>query len=338
MTPESLARTLEHFLSGCQGAVVVENGAVLFDLTASKYSISGERNKCLLHVWSTERNVVRRVLEAQIKNEVLQLAVQKLGQSRPTKLTICRERDRRTVSAKRASRIAYQRILQRVVERHFPGFTAGPLTTSADLSHSFGPVYSRGLLQRGRSAFAVLGVNDQETQASIDAALTFGILWMDQCRHANAGHLAVEGLKVFVPAGASILISERMANLNSEVAKWHLYELDQNDDSLTQKDYSDRGNARTRLVHCTDEAAIQRQFAESIARVREIMPEAEIAILSPAEIAFRCHGLEFCRARLGQDQSLFRNTIETVFGLGAGEQILTEDNVGQFRQLIRTIR
>ena len=32
------------------------------------------------------------------------------------------------------------------------------------------------MLRRGRSAFAVLGVNAQETQASIDAALTFGIL------------------------------------------------------------------------------------------------------------------------------------------------------------------
>jgi hypothetical protein len=34
------------------GAVVIEDGAVMFDLTQSKYSISGEHNKCLLHLWS----------------------------------------------------------------------------------------------------------------------------------------------------------------------------------------------------------------------------------------------------------------------------------------------
>jgi len=28
------------------------------------------------------------------------------------------------------------------------------------------------------------------------------------------------------------------------------------------------------------------------------MPEAETAVISPAEIAFRCHGLEFAKARL----------------------------------------
>ena len=59
-----------------------------------------------------------------------------------------------------------------------------------DLEHSFGPIYARGLLRQGQSAFAVLGVNGQETQASIDAALTFGILWLDSCRQTQAGKLA----------------------------------------------------------------------------------------------------------------------------------------------------
>jgi hypothetical protein len=38
------------------------------------------------------------------------------------------------------------------------------------------------LLQQGQSGLAVLGVNAQETQSSIDAALTFGILWMYAAR------------------------------------------------------------------------------------------------------------------------------------------------------------
>src|ERR1700688_1318548 len=39
-----------------------------FDLAQSKYSISGEYSRCLLHPWSEERNAVRRVLEAEVKN------------------------------------------------------------------------------------------------------------------------------------------------------------------------------------------------------------------------------------------------------------------------------
>jgi hypothetical protein len=97
VTPESLVRTVEDFLTSAGDAVIIEDGAVVFDLAQSKYSTSGERNKCLSHLWSEERNFVRRVLEAEVKNEILRLAVQRRGQAKPTKLEICRERDRRTV-------------------------------------------------------------------------------------------------------------------------------------------------------------------------------------------------------------------------------------------------
>ena len=106
VTPQALTRTVQDFLSEAAGAVVLENGVVAFDLAQSKYSISGEYNRCLLHLWSPERNAVRRVLEAEVKNGTLRLAVQKLGQARPSKLEICRERDRRSPTVRRAARAA----------------------------------------------------------------------------------------------------------------------------------------------------------------------------------------------------------------------------------------
>ncbi|MCU1298632.1 MAG: hypothetical protein JWO91_2910 [Acidobacteriaceae bacterium] len=196
MTPESLVRVLEEFLADARGAVILEDGAVTFDLAQAKYSISGERNKCLLHLWSAERNVVRRVLDAEVKCEALSLTVQRMGQTRPSKVEICRERDRRTPSAKQAARVAYQE-LRRVLARLFPAFTVIQLSTAMDLERSFGPIYARGVLKQGQSGFAVLGVNSQETQASVDAALTFGILWLDACRQAHAGKFMIEGLKLF---------------------------------------------------------------------------------------------------------------------------------------------
>jgi hypothetical protein len=48
VTPESLVRTVEDFLTSARDAVIIEDGSVVFDLAQSKYSISGERNKCLL--------------------------------------------------------------------------------------------------------------------------------------------------------------------------------------------------------------------------------------------------------------------------------------------------
>jgi hypothetical protein len=319
MTPDALMRTVEDFLAGTRDAVVVEDGAILFDLAQAKYSISGERNKCLLHFWSDERNLVRRVLDVEVRNEVLRLAVQRLGQTRPSKLEICRQRDRRTPTAKRAARLAYQRSLQGTLERRFSAYEASRLTTAVDLEHSFGPIYARGLLRRGQSGFAVLGVNPQETQSSIDAALTFGILWLDVCRTAQAGKMVVEGLKLFLPARTSGLSRERMAHLHADAAKWHLYELENREDVLTEIDVSDRGNVRTRLVHWADGAVAGERFAEAINQVRELMPEAEVAVLSSAEIAFRCHGLEFARARLAHQPGSLRSAGDCVWSGRRGE-------------------
>ena len=337
MTPESLAHEVEDFLSDARDAVIIEDGSVIFDLAQSRYSISGEHNKCLLHMWSVERNVVRRVLDAETKHESLRLTVQRMGQTKPCKLEICRERDRRTPTAKRATRLAYQRVLQRVMQRSFPGFTGGPLTSSMDLERSFGPVYARGLLHQGQSAFAVLGVNGQETQASIDAALTFGILRLEACRTAKSGKFVVEGLKLFVPAGTSALTRERIAHLNPEAAKWQLYELEERGESLRECDVFDCGNVATRLMHSTDESATRERFAPAIARVRDLMLETEVAILSPGEIAFRCHGLEFARARLAHQPGSLQSTPEVVFGIAAEERILGELNRDRFTQLVRSI-
>src|SRR3954449_9886406 len=94
--PQVLARKLEEFLAESPNAVVIEDGMVSFDLGTAKYSISNDHGKCLLHLWSDERNTVRRVLEAETRNGTLKLSVQKFGQARPIKVEICSDRDRRT--------------------------------------------------------------------------------------------------------------------------------------------------------------------------------------------------------------------------------------------------
>ena len=336
MTSQALAATLGEFLAESNAAVVVEDGAVEFDLGHAKYSVSGETNKCLLHFWSEERNIVRRVLDVESKGETLRVTVQKMGHARPTKLDICRERDPRTVSAKRASRVAYRHLLERVLTRKFPELALAHLSSSIDLEQSFGPIYVRGLLRRGHSGFAVLGVNRQELQSSIDAALTFGILWLNVCRATQAGRLAVEGLKLLVPTGCSALVRERMAHLNRTAAKWALYELEERGEELQEVEILDRGNVSTRLVRCSDEDEIHTRFGGPISLVRGLMSEVEIAAITPAEISFRCHGLEFARARLSEPgQSL--SVPELVFGAGPCERILDDSNFDAFQELIRSI-
>jgi hypothetical protein len=335
MTPDSLSQMLSDFLDGSRAAVVVEDGAVVFDLAASKYSISGEYNKCLLHLWSSERNVVRRVLDVEVKTTILRLRVQRMGQKQPTRLDFCRDRDQRSPAARRSARVAYEPRLRRALERNFPNWTVVRLATSIDLEHSFGPAYLRGLVRQGQRALAVLGVNEQETQATVDGALTTGILWLDACRLAQAERRVVEGLVMVVPKGTAALTQQRMVHLHPTAAKWQLYEFDERDDEMAAVEIGDHGNLTTRLVHAIDEDMAHDRFAASIARIRDILPQCEVAALSPALISFRLHGLEFAQARIAHDPRNFQSGEEILFGVGAEERVLDARNEADFADLVR---
>ncbi len=333
ISAESLGRMLEAFLADSPHAIALENGEPIFDFATARYSVTGE-GKCVLHLWSEERNAVRRVLDAELKSRILHLSVLRFGQSQPTVLEICADPDHRTPTALRAIRTRYRQVFERVLQRQFPGYKLDSVSSRADLEHSCSPVYTRGLLRMGQSAFAVLGVNAEETQASIDAALTFGILWMDRQREQLAGRAHVEGLKLFAPAGRADVLRQRMAHLNRDAAKWQLYELDERAETCECLDCNDSGNIVTRLVRAIDVAAAHVRFAASIARVQSLTPECEVHVESPSEIVFRLHGLEFARARIAPVAGSFRNDEVITFGLWPAEYTLDETNDTFFRDLV----
>ncbi|HLI62120.1 MAG TPA: hypothetical protein VKV05_01885 [Terriglobales bacterium] len=333
---ESLARLLEQFLAEAPHAIAIEDGEALFDFSTAKYSVTGE-DKCVLHIWSEERNTVRRVLDAESKRGALHLQVLRFGQSKPKVLEIRADRDQRAGSAKRAVRTRYQLLLERMLRREYPGFKLEQVTNSPDLEHSLSPVYTRGLLRAGQSAFAVLGVNSEEPQSSVDAVLTFGILWMDYERRHLAARAQVEGLKLFLPPGRSEIVRQRAANLNPDAAKWQLYELDERSETCDAIDIADSGNILTRLTRAVDLEAAQQRFAASIARIHALTPAAEITVESASEIVFRLYGLEFARACLVPVPGSFRNQESITFGVGPAEYVLDETSAGVFGELLRRI-
>lgn len=336
ISPMSLASMLEQFLADAPQAVAMEDGELLFEFATAKYSVSGE-GKCILHLWSEERNAVRRVLDAELKGGILRLSVTRFGQAQPRALEICAYPDRRKGAAKHAARNQYQHLLERVLLREFPGMKVEHLSSSPDLEHSFSPVYTRAVLRAGQSAFAVLGVNAEETQSSVDAVLTFGILWMDYQRQQLAGRTHVEGLKLFLPPGRAEIVRQRAAHLHPEAAKWQLYELDERSEICAPLDVPDTGNIVTRLTHAVDVEGARLRFAVSIARIRELAPAAEITVESASEIVFRLFGLEFARARLTPASGSFRNAETIFFGIGSAEYVLDENSEVLFRELVQGI-
>ncbi len=331
-----LAKLLEQFLADAPQAVAVEEGELLFEFATAKYSVSGE-GKCVLHLWSEERNAVRRVLDAEVKGSTLRLHVTRFGHPQPSVLEICANPDRRKGSAQHAARTQYLCLLQRVLLREYPGMKVEHLSSSPDLEHSFSPVYTRAVVRAGQSAFAVLGVNAGETQPCVDAALTFGILWMDYQRQQFAGRAHVEGLKLFLPPGRAEIVRQRAAHLHPEAAKWQLYELDERSEICVALDVPDTGNIITRLTQAVDVPGARLRFNASIARVLALAPAAEITVESASEIIFRLFGLEFARARLTPVSGSFRNAETILFGIGSAEYVLDETTEALFRELVQGI-
>ena len=336
---EEIAAALEAFLAEHPQAVVLEDGKALFDMRAAKYSLATEHGRCTLHLWNDDRNLVRRVSGTALRNGVLRLATHRFGQTRPQTLELAADKDRRTPSTREATRVKYLRVLERVLERHFPDWKPDGFRTAMDLEKSFGPAYARGSLVQGQKAWAVIAVNVEESQTTVDGILTLGILWLHHCRQSGDGRRLYHGLRIIVPRGTSLLTSSRLAWLNMDAAKWELWELDQATEDLEPRDATDQGNLTTRLMHAPNEEAARERFAESAARVMALVPEAmrdvvEQRIRSGTELAFLLHGLEFARVRMGYAGSSFNRAQEITFGAGANETPLTAENEDELRELV----
>src|SRR5262249_41669062 len=129
----------------------------------------------------------------------------------------------------------------------------------------------------------------------------------------------------------------RLAHLNQSAAKLQLIELEERDESFTEIDYSDQGNINTRLVRCPDAGQARARFASAIHRVNGLVPNAEVAVLSPTEIAFRLHGLEFARARATPLPGSFQVGEEFVFGVAGFSAPLTTDTEAVFAEFSKTV-
>jgi len=333
-----LARELEEFFAEHPQAALLEDGRVLFDMQSARYSLSAEQGRCLLHLWSEERNLVRTILRLQARKDSLRLETRRFGQTRAQVLELVPNRDRRTPSSREAMRAKYLRVLDRVLMRGFPDWTVEGFRTAADLENSFGPAYARGVLTRGTAAWSVVAVNAEEPQPTIDGILTLGILWLAYCREHGGGRRLFQGLKVIVPQGTARTTCARMLWLNSAVAKWELYELDERAEQIEQIDLRNSGNLHCQLVHAFDPKAALQRFGSAVDHILGLLrpglrAATEIRPRSATEIAFVLHGLEFARIRHGLAAGSFARQDEITFGAGANETALTAETEDLFREL-----
>jgi hypothetical protein len=337
--PLALARALEEFFAAWPGAAVFEDGRLLFDLRLARCSVTAEHGRCLLHLWSDERNMVRTVTAITPRRETLRLETRRFGQTKPQTLTLQPDPDCRTPTARDTARKKYQRALERALAAAFPEWSGQNFRSAMDLENSFGPAYARGMLARGQAAWAVLGVGPDEPQATIEGALTLGILWLSHCREHGDGRRVFQGLRLVVPRGHAAVAQSRMSWLDRSAAQWELYELDPTSGELAACSVADTGNLAIDLAHAFDSQAALERCAAGVEHLRSLLPPELLAVTEirprgTTEIAFALHGLEYARVRLLLAPGSFARRTEITFGAGPSETALDETTEELFLDLM----
>jgi hypothetical protein len=144
-----------------------ENDARVAPLSTLSWEVRGSSDKPLLHLWSENHNLMRRVLAiTDHSDQRLALAVECFGRSKPDRLEFLRvEFD---CSERELSREACAQSISRLCQHEFPDQSLEAITAAADLEHTLSGNYVRCVLRRGRNAWAMFAV--PETEASEDPA------------------------------------------------------------------------------------------------------------------------------------------------------------------------
>ncbi|MBI3404226.1 MAG: hypothetical protein HY046_02070 [Acidobacteria bacterium] len=309
-----------HALLAAGAVDVREGGARMAEFEQFDFELM-HRQHTILHFWSAERNLTRRVLRiVEQAPGRLVLEVERFGRPKPVQLEFV-SKDAPTAEG-RLSREKFRSRLEETLADSFGDFEVTSLSVARDLEHSFSERYPRGVMtsriNRTRR-WAVLGVSREESGAAIDGALSAGLLWLDWTRQHTTG-ATVEGLRLILPSDNYSPTVRRLQGLGP-LARIEVSALDEKRRRLEPVDLHDTGNLdswipQRRVVQTALESA--RQALEKIVTLAPVA--IDLAVLpNSTEISVRFYGLEFGRWKDGRlfvelPEGSSRDSAATVIG------------------------
>jgi hypothetical protein len=304
---------------------VEENGSWLAPLEDFQYEVRERAGATVLHLWSQEGTLVRRVIAVNVNGGGrLALEVKRFGGARTDQLEfVCREREPRTGQLRRAQ---FRARFSEMLNQQFPEEQLSSLTSAPDLEHSISGNYVRGITVNRKRGTALMAAAPGESPATYDALLTFGLLWLDRSRHRKSRQ-SIGGLRLFFPKGAGSVIAHRL-NAISASQSVELFEYDRLTRRIEAVEAKDTGNIKSWLAPRREFESALNGARETIERIRGLSPAAIMAepIQGTSEVALRFRGLLFARCGPGG----------TFFGIGS-EQALTPATRPELERLVRTL-
>ena len=206
-----------------------ENGGCVAPFSGMSWEVRGSGEKPLLHLWSEQFNLTRRVLASTDHSEQRwALAVERFGRAKPDRLEFIRREFER--GPRELSREEFRDRLTHLLAEQFPDETLESLAVSPDLEPFLSGNYARGMLRRGSAYVAVLAVPAGESSDTTDNSLTFALQWLNHARHANSRG-AITSLRLILPKNTCTTVAHRCAALNP-LLPFELYEHDPALDAL----------------------------------------------------------------------------------------------------------
>ncbi len=255
---------------------VRENGGRLASLTVLSWEVRSARGNPLLHLWSEQHNLTRRVLAITDHSEArLALAVQRFGRSKPGRLEFVRMSFER--SGRELSREDFCNHLSRLLAEQFPDETLESLVISPDLEHC------------------------------VENSLTFALLWLDRTRQ-SVRRGTVSSLRLILPKGESRGVAQRLAALDARLFV-ELYEHDSERDTLQKIDPHSLGNLSSWLVPHREAQALLDRARSALEPIVASAPQAISvhAVVPSREVFLRFRGLPFAR---WADDRVFFGTVD----------------------------
>jgi hypothetical protein len=325
-----LAAELRRALAGvCATGVpeVHEDGEWLASLSGLQYEVRPQGDAALLHLWSPQQSLVRRVLRiAEESPEHLIVEVTRFGRARHAQLQVVAAGVLR--DPRRRDREQFRSRLRQILTDHFPDEIVESLLIAADLHRSISGSYTRGIMRNGSDAYAVLGAAPTEDGPTIDKMLTFGLIWLDHAK-ARARRQTIRGLRLFVPSGHAAITAHRL-NALDRPQEVELYEYDPLYWRVRRIAVSDTGNLATWVVSRREIDQLLATAQPEAERIRSLAPDDIRMSVAAAtrEVSLRFLGLEFARLRMGQ----------MWFGLGDHQQVLTPQRWGNLEKLLGQLK
>jgi len=324
-----LKEQLELFLLSHPQTIISDPRAGWIRLEDSRFCFEVQFGKLIFTLWNSEQSVTRRICGIEQCDRDRLVLRTAYGGIPSIEMVFDANLSSGAIAEKRAARRKFPSKLLRMLRLFCPEIRVDRVTSGRDLSRSFSEHYCRGIGVEGNRQWALFGVNACEDQVTIDACLSFALIWLEELRRAQ-GRQVVAGLKLLIPVGRSETLTTRAAFLQQSGLRVDVLAYEDRNGLGCFLDLADYGNLDTRLSRVDRVPLPLEQIPCHLLppAVRSRLELIEI-IHRPASAMFsiRYRGLEF--ARLSDERHP-----KLTFGVGAMETLYDRSLENELSRLI----